>query len=84
MFNVEFGSQPQRFLNKAEKEIAARIIGKIEKLSIDPFPSDVKRIVNRKEKVFRIRVGDYRIQYLVIYEKNLLFISNIKKKPQTS
>jgi len=41
---------------------------------------DVKRIVNRKEKIFRIRVGDYRIQYSVIYEKNLLFISDIDKR----
>ena len=82
MFNVEFGSQPQKFLKKAEKKIVARIIDKIEKLSIDPFPPDVKRVVNRKEKIFRVRVGDYRIQYLVIYEKNLLFIADIEKRPQ--
>lgn len=38
----------------------------IEKLALDPFPQDIKRVVNQKEKVFRVRVGDYRIQYMVL------------------
>ncbi|MCH8003285.1 MAG: hypothetical protein IH934_01535 [Nanoarchaeota archaeon] len=61
MFNIEFSSHAKRFLKKAGKELAKRIIDKIEKLNIEPFPSDVKRVVNRKEKIFRLRVGDYRI-----------------------
>jgi len=36
--------------------------------------------VNRKDKIFRVRVGDYRIQYLVIYDRNLIFISYIDKR----
>jgi mRNA interferase RelE/StbE len=74
MFSVEFGSDAKRFLKKAEKQIAERIIKKIRKLRDDPFPSDVKRVVGKKNKIFRVRVGDYRIQYGVIYERNLIFI----------
>ncbi len=80
MFEVEFSSASRKFLKRLDKELVRRLIEKIEKLSIDPFPSDVKRIVNRKEKIFRIRVGDYRIQYVVIHEKNLLFVSDIDKR----
>lgn len=82
MFNIEFSSNAKRFLKKNDKELVRRIIGKIEKLSIEPFPSDVKRIVNRKEKISRLRVGDYRIQYTVHYEGNLVFISDIDKRPR--
>ena len=82
MFNVEFSSSAKKFLKKSEKQTAERIIERIEKLRSDPFPTDVKRVVNRKEKVFRIRVGDYRIQYSVFYDKNLLFISDIDKRPR--
>ena len=57
-----------------------RIITEIEKLKDDPFPKDVKRIVNRNEKIFRVRVGDYRIQFIVLYERNLLFITDIDKR----
>ena len=52
----------------------------IEKLKIEPFPSDVKRVVGKKEKIFRVRVGDYRIQYSVFYDQNNIFISDIDKR----
>ncbi len=80
MFSVEFSSSATKFLKKAEKQLAKRLIERIEKLTDDPFPTDVKRIVNQKEKIFRIRVGDYRIQYSVYFEKNLIFISDIDKR----
>ena len=82
MFDVGFSSHAEKFLKKSDKQLASRIIERIEKLSQDPFPTDVKRVVNRKEKIFRIRVGDYRIQYQVIYDKHLLFISDIDKRPR--
>jgi len=80
MFSAEFGSDAKKFLKKAERQIAERIVKRIRKLREDPFPSDVKRVVGKKDKIFRVRVGDYRIQYSVIYERNLVFISDIDKR----
>lgn len=80
MFSVEFGSDAKKFLKKAERQIAERIFKRIKKLREDPFPSDVKRVVGKKDKIFRVRVGDYRIQYSVIYKRNLIFISDIEKR----
>lgn len=82
MFSVEFSSQAKKFLKKAEKELVERILDRIEKLKEDPFPSDIKRVVGKKDKIFRVRVGDYRIQYSVFYDRNLLFISDIDKRPR--
>ncbi|MBI4141390.1 type II toxin-antitoxin system RelE/ParE family toxin [Candidatus Woesearchaeota archaeon] len=82
MFAIEFSSQAKHFLKKCDKELTLRIIERIERLAQDPFPSDIKRVVNRKEKVFRVRVGDYRVQYSVIYEQNLIFISDVDKRPR--
>ena len=82
MFNVEFSTQAKKFLKNSVKELAVRLIQKIENLAVEPFPSDVKRVVNRQEKIFRVRVGDYRIQYCVIYDKNLIFITEIEKRPR--
>ena len=80
MFSDEFGSDAKKFLKKAERQIAERIIKRIRKLREDPFPSDIKRVVGKKDKIFRVRVGDYRIQYSVFYERNLIFISDIDKR----
>ena len=79
MFNAKYSNQAERFLKKIDENIAKRILEKIEKLVNDPFPTDVKRVVNRKEKIFRVRVGNYRIQYSVFYDKNILFVSEIEK-----
>jgi mRNA interferase RelE/StbE len=82
MLSILDSSQVKKFLKKVDKQLAVRLIRRIEKLANDPFPKDVKRVVNQKEKVFRVRVGDYRIQYMVLYDRNLLFISEIDKRPR--
>ncbi len=82
MLKVEFSSSAKKFLKKAEKQVVVRLVERIEKLALEPFPTDVKRVQNQKEKVFRVRVGDYRIQYSVLYEQNLLFVSDIDKRPR--
>ena len=52
-------------MDKLGNELFDRIIKKLETLKANPFPSDVKRVVGRKEKAFRVRVGKYRILYVV-------------------
>ena len=80
MFDLKFSSKARRFLQKIDSKTWNRIIKKIENLREDPFPRDSKRVVGRKEKTFRVRVGDYRSLYLVFLDKNLLFISKIDKR----
>jgi mRNA interferase RelE/StbE len=80
MFKLSLSSHTQKFLKKSDKLLYQRLIKKIKELSNDPFPSDSKRIVGRKDKVFRIRVGDYRIEYIVFYEKNEVLIADIDKR----
>jgi mRNA interferase RelE/StbE len=81
-FDVEFDNQPEKFLKKAEKQLTERLIKRIESLRTDPFSQGVKRVLGRKEKTFRVRVGDYKILYVVFLENNCLFISKIDKRPK--
>ena len=80
MSNIELGNPTKRFLRKCDKELYERLMAKIKLLALDSFPQDVKRVAGRKEKVFRIRVGDYRIQYVVFHETNLILITDIDKR----
>ena len=79
-FNVKLDNQPEKFLKKGDRILQDRIHAKITALQNDPFPHDSKRIVNRREKTFRIRVGDYRILYVVYFEENTILISKIDKR----
>jgi len=82
MLELRFSSQAKKFLKKLDKANWERVIERIEELRKDPFPQKVKRVEGRKEKTFRIRVGDYRILYVVFNETNILFISKIEKRPK--
>ena len=79
-YNIVFASVPRKFLEKLDKELFDRIIKKIESLKENPFPSDVKRVVGRKEKFFRIRVGKYRILYVIFDDKKEILITDVDKR----
>lgn len=68
MFDVQFSSKARRFLKKIDYETWNRFMKKVKSLRIDPFPSDSKRVIGRKEKIFRVRVGDYRMLYIVFFQ----------------
>ena len=40
----------------------------------------MKRVVGTKEKAFRVRVGGYRVLYLVLLDENIVLVVNIDKK----
>ena len=81
MYDIVLGNPAQRFLKKCEPQLYDRLIQQIKSLALDPFPQNVKRVVGRKEKTFRVRVDDYRIQYVVFYDNNKILITDVDKRP---
>jgi len=75
---INYSKSALKFLVKSEEILYQRIIKKIEGLKENAFPHDCKRIEGRKQKAFRI--GDYRIIYSVLNEKDIIFISEINKR----
>lgn len=83
MLSSIFARSARKFLEKADKQLASRLLEAVSELQQEPFPREVARVENQwfeGEKVFRIRVGGYRILYCVNYEKNRLLIVNIDKR----
>jgi mRNA interferase RelE/StbE len=80
MFDIFLGPQPERFLKKAEEELRQRIWKKFDELEKNPFPHDVVRVIGRKEKAFRVRIGNYRIQYYVFKDKKEIVVFSINKR----
>lgn len=71
MFNIEWKENAIRELNKLEPIIARRIFSKIEKLKINPYVEDIRRL--KGENYFRFRVGDYRIIF-EIYNDTIIIL----------
>jgi mRNA-degrading endonuclease RelE of RelBE toxin-antitoxin system len=84
MFEVHFEKPAEKFIDKLkDKVLLKRLLDRVEALLTEPFPSECVRVKEyKKDKVFRVRVGAYRILYYVNYEKNLLDVVNIDKRPR--
>jgi len=67
-----------KFLKRCNEETYRRVRAKLDALSFEPFPSDAKRVQGREEKLFRVRIGDYRILYTVFPDE--LFVADIDKR----
>ncbi|MBI5332426.1 MAG: type II toxin-antitoxin system RelE/ParE family toxin [Candidatus Aenigmarchaeota archaeon] len=80
MLEVKYSNQAEDFLRKAEKVVVKRLMKKIEELANNPFSQGIKSVEGYKERIFRIRVGDYRILYEVDQNSNLLGIVKIDKR----
>ena len=80
MFDIKYSNQSVKFLKNTDKTTFKRISQKIESLQEKPFMHDTKIIQGYHEKIYRIRVGDYRILYEVDYESNILGIIKIDKR----
>lgn len=63
MYNLFIERNVIKFLSKLEKKDSKRIFEKIKELKNNPVPQDAKRLVNVKDRVFRIRIGKFRVLY---------------------
>lgn len=64
-YKIEWAASAARELRKLDKPVARRIAVAVSALSDDPRPSGVKALAGQPPGVMRIRVGDYRVVYVV-------------------
>ncbi len=80
MFDIKYSKQAIKFLKSLDKKLVLRILKKIEALREKPIQHDSKTVEGYSEKLFRVRIGDYRILYEVDYETNLVGVVRIEKR----
>ena len=64
-YSIEWKRSAAQELKKLPREVVGRILKAVEQLSIEPYPSGVRKLVGA-EHTYRIRVSDYRIIYTVM------------------
>lgn len=80
IFSIEYDKQPLRFLKKAEKHIAIRIVNKIEELLKSNLVPHEAKVVVGEHGVFRLRIGDYRALYRLNYQEKRIVVFCIDKR----
>ena len=80
MFRIQLSNRAEHFLNKTAVALRERLVARMERLALSPFPRDCVRIANWTPKTFRVRVGDYRILYQVYFENREILIVTISER----
>ena len=81
IFSIYYSNQSKKFIEKLEKISKNRVKKAIEKLLENPFPKETTRVESYKDyKVFRIRIGHFRILYFVDYDDTSITIIKIDKR----
>lgn len=65
MYQITFKDSASKELQRLSKPIVTKIVSAINGLIENPRPSGVKKLKDSNENLFRIRVGDYRIIYVI-------------------
>ena len=83
MYSVELSQKASKFLDKLDKYLSERIKERLKILSENPVPSDAK-FINREDndKVFRLRIGDYRALYKLKEEQKVILVAKVDKRPR--
>jgi mRNA interferase RelE/StbE len=78
-YNITFKPSVEKDLRPLPKSVVARVMERIEKLKDEPFPHQAVKL-SGTERLYRIRVGDYRIVYEIDTEAKQITIQYIRHR----
>jgi mRNA interferase RelE/StbE len=78
-FQISFSRSARKELEALESNIVIRIFERIEALAKEPRPKGCRKIVGSR-LLWRIRVGNYRVIYMVNDDKELIDIIAVRHR----
>ena len=79
MYRVELSRRAFKSLERLEPEIRRRILEKLVVLREEPIPRGAVKLRGEKD-VYRLRVGDYRVLYKVLWEEEVVLVFKIEHR----
>ena len=77
MYQIRFTKSATKALRKLPPAIIPKIIKKVESLKANPRAGDTKKLRGTSSDLWRIRVGDYRVIYLIEDEIKVLTVTKV-------
>jgi len=75
-YTVLFKETAKKELYALPEKILKKVLAATDSLSINPRPVGVKKLKGKGENLWRIRIGDYRVIYLI---DDKIRVVNIRK-----
>ena len=78
-YNIDFKPSVHKDFRRLPKSVVKRVMKRIEKLRDEPLPRGVEGLEGAK-RLYRIRVGDYRIVYEVDTQARKMMILYVRHR----
>ena len=78
-YSISFKRSVEKDLRHLPRDLISRVMEKIENLKSEPFPAQSIRI-SGAERLYRLRVGDYRIVYEVDSKRREITIHHVRDR----
>jgi mRNA interferase RelE/StbE len=74
---VDFLPRARRAFNKLPQAVQVRLQSRLDALGEDPYPPGREKVEGEPAGVYRIRVGDFGVLYLVRAEESVVWVAAI-------
>jgi len=78
-YRVEFKPGVEKDLQKLPKTVVVRVVKRVESLAADPRPPQAMKL-SGAERLYRLRVGDYRIIHEVEREAEKVLVHCVRHR----
>jgi len=78
-YQIVFARSAAKELEALPKRIAARVLGRIESLAVEPRPTGCRKLA-ASDNLWRIRVGEYRVIYGVDDARRIVDITALRHR----
>lgn len=80
-FKVQIKPAAQKDFRRIPQKTLSRILEVIEELEQEPFPAQTKKLA-QSDRLYRLRVGDYRIIYDVDTEISVVTVHYVRHRSE--
>jgi len=80
-YKVVFKPSIEKDLKKLPKEVVVRALGRIQTLADTPFPPGAVKL-SGADRLYRLRVGDYRVVYEVEKEREVVIVHYVRHRQE--
>jgi mRNA interferase RelE/StbE len=83
-YRVEVERRAQKALDRLPKRDRSRVVTAIDALGEYPRPAGCVAVQAAPRGTYRIRVGDYRVVYVVLDNEKVIIVARVARRTETT
>ena len=84
MYRIEVEPQARKALVRLPRPDQGRIVAAIDALAADPRPAGYVPVKEAPKGTYRIRIGDYRVIYLVLDSDQVIIVARVARRSEST